>query len=388
MKHKMKLMGTGVIIFLICAFYCSILTMYVRPMEDLSLDLSLLLADNASPEDFDEKGWTVFTQEGNTVTTLTPDGIGGYTGIELGQTLYFSRVLVEELDNPTLKLGIVDRNFSVFLDGELIYTDCPGLDNRIGYLKLPMREWEVLDPLTISLPANFHGKTLTIAQSTPEYSERPTVKAYPTDVMLYCGYAYESGLIAESYQTAFVAMVVFAVGLLLMLSFLRNRDAGVLSIGLAAFTWMIYLLVDTTYFYRYWGFGWSNLTSLIHPFAAGTLLFFLYTRAGKGKKKLRILLVLYTLTVLFFLAVQLLDIHTNPLDSLSMFLPNWVAFIGFAVILVLGIKYWCRENPFYRLFTPLASAATLLLWTILLLTDDQVGSQIALSLKSGQITYI
>ena len=121
-----------------------VLSMYVQPMEDISIDLSLIPQEDrllADPEDFDSKGWTVYTAEGENRTELVPDGFGAYSGLELGQTFYFSRVMEEEaLDSPTLQLGTVERTFSVWLDDVLIYTDHPELDNRIGYLTLPMNE--------------------------------------------------------------------------------------------------------------------------------------------------------------------------------------------------------------------------------------------------------
>lgn len=53
----------------------------------------------------------------------------------------------------------------------LIYTDCPELDNRIGYLQLPYLDYDREDPLLVTLPLDYAGKTLTIAQSTePEMS--------------------------------------------------------------------------------------------------------------------------------------------------------------------------------------------------------------------------
>ena len=51
---------------------------------------------------------------------LEADGFGGYIGLTPGQTFYFSRLLDEELNNPTLQPGASDRNLSIFLDGELI----------------------------------------------------------------------------------------------------------------------------------------------------------------------------------------------------------------------------------------------------------------------------
>ena len=70
---------------------------------------------------------------------------------------------------------------------------------------LPMLGWDRLEPVEITLPPDYLGKTLTIAQSTglgekqiPEME--PTV--YPCTVTLSCRYAYESGIVAESFRTA------------------------------------------------------------------------------------------------------------------------------------------------------------------------------------------
>ena len=84
-----KLIRHGpLILALILAVFCAgVLMMYVEPMEDVFLDLSLMsLEDGAapSPEGPDTKGWTVYTQEGSIRTELTPDGFGGYTGLQLG----------------------------------------------------------------------------------------------------------------------------------------------------------------------------------------------------------------------------------------------------------------------------------------------------------------
>lgn len=173
MKEHTKQIIRMLVCVAIVAVFALALTVYTKPMEALSLDLSMTVADGASPEEWDNKGWTVFTQEGETVTELTPNGFGSFTGLDLGQTFYFSRVLEEALDDPMLQLGTVDRNFSVFLDGELIYTDCPQEDNRMGYLHLPMNDYQRTEPLTISLPSHYQGKVLTIAQSFPEWSETP-----------------------------------------------------------------------------------------------------------------------------------------------------------------------------------------------------------------------
>ena len=200
MKERIRRHGPLIVSLILAVICACTLIMYVSPMEDLSLDLSLMVeAEGFLPEEFgepDTKGWTVYTQEGDTKTELVPNGFGGYSGLELGQTFYFSRVMEEELGSPTLQIGTAERTFVVFLDGEVIYSDFPEQDSRIGYLRLPMNEWMREEPVIISLPTDYQGKTLTVAQSFPEWSETGSVTAWPASVRLYCGYAYESGLIS------------------------------------------------------------------------------------------------------------------------------------------------------------------------------------------------
>lgn len=198
-------------------------------MEDRAYDLSLM-------------DW-----EGEAVTELTPDGYGGFNRLdELGQTFYFSHVLSEDVDSPTLRLDATISSVAVFLDGALIYTDCPELNHRIGDLRLPMLDWYREEPLLVTLPQNYQGKTLTIAQSTdPSGGElaEPTATVWPCAVTLYCGYAYESRLVAESVQATVPVTLAFAAGTLLMALFtlqaLRGTpDLGALYGGLLAFFWL------------------------------------------------------------------------------------------------------------------------------------------------------
>ena len=198
-------------------------------MEDRAYDLSLM-------------DW-----EGEAVTELTPDGYGGFNRLdELGQTFYFSHVLSEDVDSPTLRLDATISSVAVFLDGALIYTDCPELNHRIGDLRLPMLDWYREEPLLVTLPQNYQGKTLTIAQSTdPSGGElaEPTATVWPCAVTLYCGYAYESALVAESFQAAVPAALAFAAGTLLLTLFTAQTfrgkpDFGTLCGALLAFFWL------------------------------------------------------------------------------------------------------------------------------------------------------
>lgn len=89
------------------------------------------------------------------------------------------------------------------------------MENKVGAMQLPMQPEDRTESLRISLPPDYNGKTLTIAQSTPglENSEKPGYfeeKAFLCPVTLFCGYSYESSIVAESFQTAYPA-TAFAV---------------------------------------------------------------------------------------------------------------------------------------------------------------------------------
>ena len=73
MKLKLKQFFAILFTFVLCALFGFMLFSYTIPMDNSSLDLSLSLPDGASEEDFDEKGWTVFVQEGEEVTSLQKD---------------------------------------------------------------------------------------------------------------------------------------------------------------------------------------------------------------------------------------------------------------------------------------------------------------------------
>lgn len=303
MREKLKKnLGISIAV-IICIIFTMVLSIFISPMKDASYDLSLISQDAhivTEAETFDDKGWTVYTQEGDTVTLLTHAGGGSYSGIELGQTFYFSRVMEEDLDSPTLQIGTSERQYVVFLDDEVIYTDCPALDNRIGHLQIPMNDYVREDPITITLPQNYQGKTLTIAQSTPPYSETSKVRAYPCSVSLYCGYSYESGLIAESFSTAIAAAVMFAVGVSLLVFFVRSGKVERLCMALVAFLWMTIQVIDTSFFTNYFGDFTPNGITMCRFFAVLALLVFLIQKSGKYRKMLWTLMGLYVASLVAY----------------------------------------------------------------------------------------
>ncbi len=332
-------------------------------MENRIYDLSLIPTQSENEtydttQPFDNLGWTIYTQEGENITEIKPDEYNRLIGLSYqGQTFYYSRTLNEKLDSPTLQIGVVNRTIAVFLDDQLIYTDCPELDNRIGFLTLPMLKWDRSEPITISLPTNYEGKTLTIAQSTPAVSETFTsrLQVFPCSVILYCGYAYESSLIAENSQTSIFSTILFCISILLLFVFIYKvfrdqMDIGLLCMALTILLWMARNLRHTSFFGSYFGNPNFDFAYYCNYLSFVVLLFFLCSRAGRYRTLLYAITTLCLFFTLFLmqypgrqgLAIQpLFHIHT------------YLILIGLLLALLLGFLFWRKETTFYHFFTPI-----------------------------------
>ena len=357
--------------FILLALFIALLAAYARPMEDEVYDLSLLPQTEAVPEGwvFDDRGWTVYTRDGGETRPLTPTGTGAYTGLsESGQTFYLSRVLDEELDAPTLQLGPSESSVAVFLGGELIYGDNVPHDAAVGALRLPMLDEYRAEALSISLPADYLGKTLTIAQSTWDIEgvEPGEVMVFPLNVTLYCGYAYESGIIAASFRAAVPAALAFAaafalLALLVWQSLHGRGDMGLLWAAAALLSGAAAILASASFFSRYFGVE-VDVVRLARMFTLAALLAFLACRAGKRRALLWALTGLYALSAVGSAAVVLrAELVTDALSAfLAGSLPEVLGLASLLGALIMGGVLWRREGGFYALFVPAALAAALI----------------------------
>ena len=369
MKQTIPKVLAAAAALVLCALFGAVLLSYARPMADQTLDLSLGWPGEAMPEDwvYDQKGWTVFTREGDTVTELAPDGLGGFTGLARpGQTFYFSRTLTEQLDNPTLQLSAAEYSVAVFLDGELIYTDCPELDNRVGFLELPMLEWYREEPVVVTLPPDYAGRTLTVAQSTSPWGgekQSDDLTVWPCAAALYCGYAYESALIAESFQTAIPAVLFFLAGALLLALFLWRGfhgkwDPGLPCAALAAFLWLTSRMALISFAHKYFRHMVVDVAGLSRLLAVTVLLVFLASRlTGRRKAALWLLAGLQGAAVVPDALPQV----NSAVGFLWRTVPETLGLIGLGAALACALWEWRRGNRFSRFFCPLALAGLLAL---------------------------
>lgn len=365
MKQAKKIAAALLLVILIGIPSTAAIFYYTKPMDDASYNLSILADDGQEWEG--PKGWTVYTNEAGEVKELISDGSGGYLGLDKpGQTFYYSRRLTEKLDSPTLQIGAVNRSISVFLDDTMLYTDCPEQERGIGFLNLPMLEYDRTDPVTVSLPPNYLGHTLTIAQSSPIFSEKQSDNetVFPCDITLYCGYAYESGIIASAAQTMLPAAFLFAAEFFILAIFLLNVFKGTFLLKLPVFALAVLLqicsiLSKADFFPRYFANTAAfDVSALLFFLSIGTLMLFLALYVQKLRFLFLIFFAVQWGCALFSVMVQ------NGLLSygeLYLFIVNLPDFTGFIILLLTaviafilykqGSSFFCTWTKAFLLFT-------------------------------------
>ena len=392
MKRKIAWLVAAVALLLLCALLGWELMRYAQPAQkDVSYDLSLGWAGEAMPDDwvYDQKGWQVFVQEGDESVVLEADGFGGFTGdIQPGQTFYFSRSLTEELaSDPILQLSAYGENIAVFLDGMLIYTDCPEQDNRIGHLTLPAREQFRSAALTVNLPDDCAGRTLTIAQSTGLDWEMPTV--WPVAVSLTCSSAYAGGLIAESFRTTVHAALFLAAGAAVLLAYLWQlrqgvRDAGLLCAALCLLLWMAAILLQSSFTGMMLGQTRVDWRTLCKGLSLTALLAFLTGRAGRFRSAFWVLTALTGLSCLLcpYIDLRYAVLTSDWLVDLRYSVPQMTGFLSLCAALVCAWICWRKARRFYAFFAPISafSVAALLLGACLL-NGRQLLTQLQLAAR-------
>lgn len=356
MKQLPKMIPAFILSVLLCIPSVFAVFYYTQPMKDVSYDL-FRLPDDGEEDWSSGNGWTVYTREETGETKeLVSDGYGGYTGLSYsGQTFYYSKKLTEVSDSPMLKIDAANRTVSVFLDEEMIYTDCPEQDNRIGYLTLPMLEYDRAEPVKVSLPPDYQGKTLTIAQSTFRSEKQvDDGTVWPCEVTLYCGYAYESGLIASSARTMIPAVLLFALLLFLLAVFIWNSSHGIflpkpLIFALAVLFQMCSILLKADFFSQYFGTPSFDPAYMFFHLSVGAFLLFLTLYAS------RLRLLFLTATLLQWLSVLLSAVLgiTNLLEYgdfyiFFMNLPQMVGFLTLMAALAGAFFLWKCGDHFFR----------------------------------------
>lgn len=329
--------------------FLPILLLYALPTSDKTYSLSSD-ADGTTSTQTSDTEWTLCTADNDArMVPLTANTLGGYTGLNFpGQTIYCSRTLDEELDRLILQIDATNCAISVFLDDELLYTDCPELDNRIGYITLPMLEKRRSNPVVLSLPRDYTGKTLTIAQATPTEDAHTGDAVYPCRITLYCNYAYERNLLAESSQHLIPAAFLFSLSVAILIifvwsGFLGQPDIGLPLLSLLAFFMMSSLMLHAPFFIYYFSELPINLSALCFYCSITVLLGFLSCRMKSFRQYGFILTAVQFLSVLTDLWIQY---NYQGLTHLS----ASISLIALLLLFVLALLERHRGSPFFQKF--------------------------------------
>ena len=184
--------------------------------------------------------------------------------------------------------------------------------------------------------------------------------------------------------TAALSAAAFALGIFLLFAFVNTRDWGLFCLALVAFLWMLARLLNTSFYYQYYGTFNNTLYNIESLLTTGALLCFLALRAGRGRRLLWVITGLFAISVVCYVPLTLIYSHFAYSDTLVIFLadrlPIWLGVIGFLAVLVLGTGLWWRESRFYRMFTPVSLCAVAAWWLAAVLAD---GSRVT---PDGEIT--
>lgn len=220
-----------------------------------------------------------------------------------------------------------------------------------------MLDWDRIETIVLSLPPDYQGKTLTVAQATRlgerQESEADTV-VWPCSVQLYCGYSYESGLISESFQTAIPATLCFGAGVLLLSAFLRQLfsgkpDYGLPFLALTTFLWSARQIAMSGFTYHYFGNLPVDVADLLRLCSLMVLLLFLTSRLT-GKRRI-FFAALTVLQGILTLPAAVPDINSR-VGFIWQSIPEQIGFYALTGVLVCIGWEWKRKHLFSRFFCP------------------------------------
>lgn len=157
-KKQTVVKCAAVLLFVLLAVWMFELLSSITHIKAEELALTPLIADAC--------GWELYTVENGSRRELSPEDA---FSLETGGIFYLSRTLTKEQEKAGYTFLMLDitRPCAVFLDGDLLYTNCPGNDMRFDAVSFP-QDYTVTDlapgeTVRCSLPGHYAGKRLTIA---------------------------------------------------------------------------------------------------------------------------------------------------------------------------------------------------------------------------------
>lgn len=187
----------------------------------------------------DAKGWDMYVVENGSRREISSEEV---LEMEPGRVFYLSRTLTKEQESGGYTFLLLDilRPCAVFLDGKLLYTNCPGDDMRMDAVSLP-KEYADTPPaqgesVRCTLPAHFAGSRLTIAtaQEYEPFMPKIILSSYKAESELLISPTGRELMSAAGFTVAAMALA----GIWLFAAFQGIRDYPSLLLILAALVQM------------------------------------------------------------------------------------------------------------------------------------------------------
>lgn len=198
----------------------------------------------------DACGWELYTVENGSRREISSEDA---FSLEAGRIFYLSRTLTKEQEDAgyTFLMPDILRPCAVFLDGDLLYTNCPGNDIRFDAVAFP-QDYTVTDfapgeTVRCSLPGHYAGKRLTIATAHIEETTgmpRILLSSHATDSALQTAEIGSELMPAAGFAT----LTLLLSGIWLFALFQGIRDYPSLLLILAALTQMLSRLRQFSFF--------------------------------------------------------------------------------------------------------------------------------------------
>lgn len=172
----------------------------------------------------DSMGWDIYVIDNGQRVYLTPREL---IDIDLGRTFYLSRILTQEMrdDNYTLINMSNARPSAVFLDEELIYSNCCGISPKLDETVFPeeFSSYDMRGENTYcTLPENYAGKLITIATAHVDYQGMPIIVLSSMTIGWEVHASGTNSIIIPAAGFAVTALILFGIWLYGVFCGIRN----------------------------------------------------------------------------------------------------------------------------------------------------------------------
>lgn len=337
-KKRSAVKCAAVLLFILLTFWMFGLLSSITRIKVEELALTPLIADAC--------GWELYTVENGSRREISSEDA---FSLEAGRIFYLSRTLTKEQEDAGYTFLMLDilRPCAVFLDGDLLYTNCPGDDIRFDAVSFP-QDYTVTDfapgeTVRCSLPAHYAGRRLTIATAHTHDTYDSYGQTYMMPGILLSSHTAGSALQIAGIGSELMPAAGFAT-LTLLLSdiwlfalFQGIRDYPSLLLILAALTQMLSHLRQFSFLSPV-SFAMDSPLAVFIPIIEVMLpciWLFLQMKDRKGR-------LLYGAVLGFSAVVSLISPIGNLFGGLPFYNPflanNIMLFIPLATLLIFAVR--------------------------------------------------